>query len=1151
MKTHPFQAVENLSQRRANRKRPVRISEFGQINFTCRLISLSQNPRGHIHLECRDTALKQSSQGQTLRARSWGAGIVMIEVHVRTRPSKRFRLFPTPSVAAERPRRGIAFPVALGLLFAAGTTVISHAASITGANGAAGSNGVGGTSGAGGNGGGGGNGGVAGATGGNGTAGSGGTGGGGGGGGSIGNGGAGGSSDFGTGGAAGTIAGPPKGGGEEAGGGGAYGGSSGSDSGGGGGGGGARGGTISTNTATIPGTDSVAGGAGGKGGNGAGSFGDGGAGGGGGIGVVFTGADALTVNGTIAGGNGGAGGDGGGGFAAIGSYSGNGGSGGTGLRTTQGAATVTVNAAVTGGSGGASGISQASPAHSGGGSGGAGIIGASTIVNNSTIGGGSGGAGAEGAVQTASGGGGGGGIGGAGGIGLVVTGIASDTNSTTGVINGGNGGAGGMGGNGVAGGGRGGNGGTGGIGLSFTASGATFANQGTIAGGAGGTAGAAGLNINTLAVALPGNAGAGGAGVSGSDLMLINSGTISGGLGGNGVTRANAITFTGGTNRLELRSGSTIVGNVVGTGGDTLALGGATNASFDVSAVGAAQQYRGFNALLKSGTSNWTITGVQTDTTAWVVDAGTLSVNGNIASSSGITVNAGGTLGGNGTVGNTIINGGALAPGNSIGLLTVQGNLVFTAAASYMVEVSPANADRVNVTGTAILGGATVNAAFSAGSYVVKQYTIVNAASGVIGTFGSQVNSNLPANFVSSLSYDSNNAYLNLTLAFTGFNANQQSVGNALANYFNRAGGMPLVFGGLNANGLTQASGEAGTGAQQATFDAMNLFIGLLTDPFTPGRGFETPDALGYTSADPRNAHAAFIKAMPRPAAFEPRWNVWAAGYGGSQTTGGNATLGSNNASSSIGGVAVGADIWLTPNTVAGFALAGGGTSFAVANLGSGRSDLFQAGASIRHGQGSAYLTAAAAYGWQDITTDRTVTIAGIDRLRAEYNANSYSARVEGGNRYAMPWVGGVGITPYAAVQVTSIDLPTYAETANSGAGTFVLNYASKTATGTRSELGIRHDKSFAVNDAILTLRGRAAWAHDFNTDRSISATFQALPGAAFVVNGASPAHDTALTTVSAEIKFSGGISLAATFEGEFCDVTRSFAGKGVARYQW
>jgi hypothetical protein len=34
-------------------------------------------------------------------------------------------------------------------------------------------------------------------------------------------------------------------------------------------------------------------------------------------------------------------------------------------------------------------------------------------------------------------------------------------------------------------------------------------------------------------------------------------------------------------------------------------------------------------------------------------------------------------------------------------------------------------------------------------------------------------------------------------------------------------------------------------------------------------------------------------------------------------------------------------------------------------------------------------------------------------------------------------------------------------------------------------------------------------------------------------------------------MKFIGGLSLAATFEGEFSDVTRSYAGKAVVRYAW
>lgn len=182
------------------------------------------------------------------------------------------------------------------------------------------------------------------------------------------------------------------------------------------------------------------------------------------------------------------------------------------------------------------------------------------------------------------------------------------------------------------------------------------------------------------------------------------------------------------------------------------------------------------------------------------------------------------------------------------------------------------------------------------------------------------------------------------------------------------------------------------------------------------------------------------------------------------------------------------------------------------------------------------------------ITTDRTVTVTG-NRLRANFNANAYSGRLEGGYRFVMPWM--MDLTPYAAGQFTTFELPAYAESAVSGAGIFALAYNGKSVTASRSELGLRSDKSYAMADRILTLRGRAAWAHDFNPDRSIAATFQALPGASFVVNGAGPARNAALTTASAEMKWQSGFSLAANFEGEFSAVTHSYAGKGVARLEW
>src|SRR6202030_2971003 len=154
----------------------------------------------------------------------------------------------------------------------------------------------------------------------------------------------------------------------------------------------------------------------------------------------------------------------------------------------------------------------------------------------------------------------------------------------------------------------------------------------------------------------------------------------------------------------------------------------------------------------------------------------------------------------------------------------------------------------------------------------------------------------------------------------------------------------------------------------------------------------EESDASAYASIgkprskDEREAYAAIARKAPmRDTVYDPRWSVWAAGFGGAQTTDGNAALGSNTATSRVFGTAVGADYRFSPFTIAGFALAGGGTNFSVAGAGTGRSDLFQAGAFVRHTVGPAYISAALAYGWQDVTTDRIVTVAGIDRLRAKF----------------------------------------------------------------------------------------------------------------------------------------------------------------------
>ncbi len=572
-------------------------------------------------------------------------------------------------------------------------------------------------------------------------------------------------------------------------------------------------------------------------------------------------------------------------------------------------------------------------------------------------------------------------------------------------------------------------------------------------------------------------------------------------------------------------------------------------------------------SLVKTGTGTLTLSGVNTYTGATSVDGGALIVNGSIATSSSLTMNSGTTLSGAGFVPTTVINSGAtLAPGNPTGTLTVSGDLTFTGGTTYAVAVSPTAAGRTDVSGTATLTGATVQATVLATSFRQQTYTILDATGGLGGTqfTGLNVAGSFSPVRNPRLTYDANDVYLVLDPSVlqlpSGASGSQAGVVSAINGAVARGFSPPAAFDALLAmggaqltNALNQLSGETAAGSQQTTFQAMSQFMGLLTDPFNPARETDASAPLAYADTTParaaRDAYAMLTKAPPKT--FTQRWNVWAAGFGGSQTTDGNAAMGSNTTTSSVYGSAVGAEYWFSPRTVAGFALAGGGTSFSVAGGGSGRSDLFQAGAYVRHNNGPSYISAALAYGWQDITTDRTVTAAGVDRLRANFDANAFSGRIESGYRFVSSAFGGIGLTPYAAGQVTVFDLPSYAEQAVSGANTFALSYASKDVASTRSELGVRADKSYALSDAILTLRGRAAWAHDFDPDRAIGATFQTLPGASFVVNGAAQASDSALVTAAAEMKWLNGFSMGAAFEGEFSDVTRSYAGKGVVRYAW
>src|SRR5690606_15927513 len=137
----------------------------------------------------------------------------------------------------------------------------------------------------------------------------------------------------------------------------------------------------------------------------------------------------------------------------------------------------------------------------------------------------------------------------------------------------------------------------------------------------------------------------------------------------------------------DVDGGEQTIGQLSGQGGQVqlgqtqLTINQTGNTTFSGSITGTGN-------LVKEGEGDLKLNGDGTGFTGTgQVGGGTLSVNGNFGNAN-FVVDPGGTLGGAGTVGDTNVNGGTLAPGNSIDTLTVNGDISFTAASVYEVEVN-------------------------------------------------------------------------------------------------------------------------------------------------------------------------------------------------------------------------------------------------------------------------------------------------------------------------------------------------------------------------------------------------------------------------------------------------------------------------------
>lgn len=717
-------------------------------------------------------------------------------------------------------------------------------------------------------------------------------------------------------------------------------------------------------------------------------------------------------------------------------------------------------------------------------------------------------------------------------------------------------------------------------------------NSGGLQFNGGSSAGSANITSNANAFMSFGATGAGSASASNATinnlgtLVFENSSTASNatittGPGGTTIFTGAA---TGGTSHLVINStgagsgtvqintttASTFtIGSLAGTGttaqftigGKTLIVGDSSSTTYQ----GVLFDGGSGGALTKVGTGTLTIAGVAAYSGATTILNGGLNVTGQLQNTSSILVQAAGTLSGNGTVstagGGTVTVNGTLAPGvSSVSpVMIMNSNLVLNATATYRTNFFNGVPTFVFVNGNATLGGTLQIRMDSAGVNFGQAYTVLASSSPISQQFAAL---SAPGIYSTSVIYNTSNVQVSFLPNLTGFasggNANQQATAAAIQAGLigaGRPGAFQPLFNMDQATylaALTQLSGETATGAAPTNFKAMDQFMNAMLNPFLDQRlsGLQGPSiAYAPDIRIPPAAQQAFAS-LQRPGASprDERFNVWATGYGGWSKTSGDTVTGSSAIDALVGGGLAGVDYRPVPGLVLGAAAGGALTNYGLGS-GSGNSNVAQLGVYGALRIDHAYLSGAFAYGWHAVDTNRTVSIAGADRITAAFDAYSLNGRVEMGLRQGWREI---GFTPFIAAQMQQFHAPAYQEQASGAGAPFAVAYQQNTTNAIRSELGMWFDAQPKSSSGLpVNLRARVAWAHNFGDAPTATGAFATIPSGPFVVTGAKPSADVLLVSGAAEWAVQRGTWLTARFDTELSRNSSSYAGMGGIRFAW
>lgn len=639
-------------------------------------------------------------------------------------------------------------------------------------------------------------------------------------------------------------------------------------------------------------------------------------------------------------------------------------------------------------------------------------------------------------------------------------------------------------------------------------SGAGSGMSATIASAIGGSGGLDKTDLGTL-VLTGANSYSGGTRVSGGVLQVSADAALGATSGG--------VTLDGGA----LRAGgafSSARSFTIGAGGGTLDVGG--NAVTLSGAIG------GAGALTKAGAGTLVLSGSSAGYTGTTnVAAGTLSLSGTLGGTT--TIGAGAALRGTGTLGGLVL-AGTLAPGNSIGTLSVTGNATFNAGSFYDLELAAAGGtDLLSVAGTAAIQGGTVRvAALDPETQYVdgRSYTFLTAAGGRSGTFAGLSESSAFLDF--ALGYTATSAFVTVfvlrSFPDVALTFNQRQASTSLAAFAQTPGSDSLsVY-----NQLLLLDGDAA----RAAFDASSgeIYPVLVASELRRGAGL-----------------ASRFLARAQAASGEG-WGLWGGASGHDGRTDGDGN-GARYTHDGIGGE-LGID-YRGPNDqwAVGFGIGyDDGDADLKERASRGEADGWHVGGYARYGSGGAGFTATlgGAYASGNAEVIRDIAFGTLNRTAtAKVDLDSWALGAEA--RYGFALGGGWSVGPSARIVHAEADLGAFAET-----GAMSLNLSGGSSN---DEDRTRYGGGLFARweGAQGSLDASASWLHGGGAPTELGLAMAGAPATPYRVRSARGDGDAAAITLAGALELGGGWSLGVNAEAAFGSRERNLQGNATLGWRF